>query len=146
LNALIDWNPSLVIALITLFSAQLIKFLGTWVTRRTVDFTRLTGMGGMPSSHAASVSALSTVLGLERGWDSPLFGGIAFLSLLIIYDATGIRQAAAAQARVLNRMLDDLRAHHTLGGERVSELLGHTVVEVVAGAAYGVALALLLYR
>ena len=134
------------IALITLLSAQLIKFVGTWVTRRQVDFTRLTGMGGMPSSHAASVSALSTVLGLERGWGSPTFGGVAFLSLLIIYDATGIRQAAGAQAKVLNRMLEDLKAHHTLGGERVSELLGHTVVEVVAGAAYGVALALLLYR
>ena len=145
MSALIDWNPTLVLALIALFSAQLLKFVGTALVKRRYDFTRLTGMGGMPSAHAASVCALSTTIGLERGWSSPIFGAVAFFSLLVLYDATGIRQAASAQARVLNQMLEDLKGHHTLGGERVIELLGHTVVEVIAGAVYGVALALWLY-
>ena len=137
--------PALTIALITLFSAQLLKFLGTWLVGRRVDFTRLTGMGGMPSAHAASVAALSTSVGLENGWDSTLFGAVAFVSLLIIYDAAGIRQAAMRQAQILNQMLEDLKTHHSIRGERLVERLGHTYAEVVAGVAYGVAVALLLH-
>jgi len=145
LNALFDWNPPLVLALTALFSAQLFKFGFTALRAGRPDFTRLTGMGGMPSAHTASVSALSTAVGLETGWTSPVFGAVAFFSLLVLYDATGIRQAAAHQARLLNQMLNDLKAHHSIEGERVSESLGHTVLEVFVGAAYGVALALLLY-
>ena len=144
MNVLRD-APALTIALTTLFSAQLLKFVGTWLFSRRVDFTRLTGMGGMPSAHAASVSALSTSVGLERGWDSTLFGAVAFISLLIIYDAAGIRQAASRQAQLLNQMLEDLKTHHSIRGERLVERLGHTYAEVFVGAVYGVAIALLLH-
>lgn len=145
LSTLIAWNPSLTIALITLTTAQLFKFVALWIAQRRVDFTRLTGMGGMPSSHAAAVTALTVVVGREAGWDSTLFGAVAFVSLLIVYDATGIRQAASSQARLLNKMLDDLKSHHSIRGERLVESLGHTVAEVAVGIAYGLALAMLLY-
>ena len=145
MKSIIEWNPGLVIALIALFTAQLFKFVVTAVKSRKVDFTRLTGMGGMPSAHTASVCALSTATGLQAGWTSPVFGAVAFFSGLVIYDATGIRQAASRQARLLNRMLDDLTAHHSIRGERVIELLGHTGQEVFVGAVYGIVLALLLY-
>lgn len=141
----IEWNPPLQIAVFVLLTAQLFKFGRTLLLERRVDFTRLTGMGGMPSSHAAAVSALSTAVGLEAGWNSTLFGAVTFVALLIIYDATGIRQAASSQARLLNKILDDLKAHHTIRGERLVESLGHTVAEVTVGAAYGVLVALWLY-
>jgi acid phosphatase family membrane protein YuiD len=144
LNLLVQ-APALTIALVTLLSAQLLKFLGTWLVARRVDFTRLTGMGGMPSAHAASVSALSTSVGLEAGWDSTSFGAVAFISLLIIYDATGIRQAASRQAQLLNQMLEDLRTHHSIRGERLVERLGHTYAEVFVGTLYGVLIALMLH-
>lgn len=142
---LLQQAPALTIAVSTLLSAQLLKFLGTWLVARRVDFTRLTGMGGMPSAHAASVSALSTCVGLEAGWNSTSFGAVAFISLLIIYDATGIRQAASRQAQLLNQMLEDLRTQHTIRGERLVERLGHTYAEVFVGTMYGVLLALLLH-
>src|SRR5687768_657841 len=145
LRPLIDWNPPLAIALITLLSAQLFKFASNAARGGGWDFTRLSGMGGMPSAHAASVCALSTAVGLSAGFDSTVFGAVAFFSGLIVYDAAGIRQAAGRQARLLNRMLDDLRAHHSVQGERLIELLGHTALEVFVGAAYGIALALMLY-
>jgi hypothetical protein len=145
LDGILEWNPALIIALFALLTAQMIKFGWTLLAARRVDFTRLTGMGGMPSSHAAAVSALSTAVGLEAGWTSPLFGAVAFISLLILYDAAGIRQAASVQARLLNKMIEDLKAHHTIRAERVVESLGHTVAEVAVGAAYGVTLALVLY-
>lgn len=145
MRAIIDWNPPLVLALLTLLTAQTLKFLATLVLKRKVDFTRLTGMGGMPSSHAAAVSTLSTAVGIETGWRSPIFGAVAFVSLLIIYDATGIRQAASSQARMLNQMLEDLKGHHSIRGERLVESLGHTVIEVAVGVVYGVGMAAIFY-
>ena len=141
----LDDFPALSIALTALLSAQLIKFVGNWIMHRQPDFTRLTGMGGMPSSHAASVSALTTCVGIERGYNSALFGAVAFFSLLIIYDAAGLRQAASRQAQLLNQMLEDLKTQHSIRGERLVERLGHTYVEVFVGVMYGVALALLLH-
>lgn len=143
--SLLEQFPTLSIALIALLSAQLLKFVGNWVVHRQPDFTRLTGMGGMPSSHAAAVSALSTTVGIERGFNSTLFGAVAFISLLIIYDAAGIRQAASRQAQLLNQMMEDLKSHHSIRGERLVERLGHTYIEVLVGTAYGVSLALLLH-
>lgn len=137
--------PALSIALIALFSAQLLKFGGNWLVHRQPDFTRLAGMGGMPSAHAASVSALTTCVGIERGFNSALFGAVAFFSLLIIYDAAGIRQAASRQAQLLNQMLEDLKTHHSIRGERLVERLGHTYLEVFVGVLYGVSTALLLH-
>ena len=102
-------------------------------------------MGGMPSAHSASVTALSTCIGFERGWHSPMFGMAAFFSLLIIYDATGIRQAASRQAQLLNQMLEDLKTQHTIRGERLVERLGHTYVEVLAGMVYGFFVARMLH-
>jgi uncharacterized protein len=137
--------PALAIALTALLSAQLVKFTGNWLVHRNPDFTRLTGMGGMPSSHAASVSALSTCIAVEQGVRSPLFSAVAFFSLLVIYDATGIRQAAGRQAQLLNQMIDALKSHHAIKDERLVERLGHTYVEVFVGVLYGVSVALLLH-
>jgi acid phosphatase family membrane protein YuiD len=145
LGGIVEWNPPLMLALIALGTAQIFKFVRTLLLHRRVDFTRLTGMGGMPSSHSAAVSALSTAVGLDAGWNSPVFGAVTFVALLVIYDATGIRRAASRQARVLNRMLEDMKAHHTIGAERLVESLGHTVAEVAVGAAYGIAVAFLLF-
>lgn len=141
----IGWNPPLVLAVVAMISVQIIKFLSTLITKRRVDFERLTGTGGMPSSHAASVSALATGVGLEAGFDSALFAVAAFFSIVVMYDAAGIRRAAGRQARVLNRMIDDLKAHQVVEGEILRELLGHTPIEVFVGTAYGIAIALLLY-
>src|SRR5690606_14155820 len=64
LERLIAWNPPLVLAIAALVSVQVIKFVSTLVVKRRLDFERLTGTGGMPSSHAASVAALATAVGL----------------------------------------------------------------------------------
>lgn len=145
LEALVQLNPPLVLAVLALGTVQIIKFVSTLLTHRRVDFERLTGTGGMPSSHAASVAALATAVGIEEGWGSTMFGVAAFFSLVVMYDAAGIRRAAGRQARILNRMIDDLKAHHVIEGERLIELLGHTPLEVFTGTAYGIALAMVLH-
>ena len=97
------WNPPLLLALFAMMTAQAFKFATALLVRRRIDFTRLLGTGGMPSSHSASVTAMSTAVGISQGWSSTLFGVAAFISLVIMYDATGIRRAAGRQAQVLNR-------------------------------------------
>ncbi|HEV2148352.1 MAG TPA: divergent PAP2 family protein [Longimicrobiaceae bacterium] len=141
----VGWNPPLALALLAMLTAQGFKFLRALVVRRRADFTRLVGTGGMPSAHAASVTALTTAVGLGAGWDTPLFGATAFFSLVFMYDATGIRRAAGMQARILNRMLEELKDYHTLKPQRLSELLGHTPFEVLVGAVYGALLAWALH-
>lgn len=145
MSGLLSWNPPLVLALLALVSVQLLKFGGMLILERRLDMRRLVGTGGMPSSHAASASALATSVGIAAGWGSPLFAVAAYFALVVLYDATGIRRAAGRQAAILNRMIEELKEHHTIEGERLIELLGHTRLEVLAGTAYGIVLALALY-
>jgi hypothetical protein len=141
----IRFNPPLVLAMIAMATVQLFKFFFAWARYRRPDFTRLVGTGGMPSAHAATVTALSVSVGMDAGWNSTLFGAVAFFSLVIMYDATGIRRAAGRQAQILNRMLDELKDYHKLEPIRLKELLGHTPLEVFIGAAYGFLIAVALH-
>jgi uncharacterized protein len=142
---LLSWNPPLALAFLAMLTAQGFKFIRSIFRRHRPDFTRLIGTGGMPSAHSASVTALSTAVGIGQGWDSPIFAVAAFFSVITMYDATGIRRAAGKQARMLNRLVEDLHEHHKITPERLAELLGHTPLEVLVGALYGAVLAFLLY-
>ena len=113
---------------------------GRWNLRRFVE------TGGMPSSHAASVSALSTMVGLSQGFRSTLFGVTLFFSLIVMYDAAGLRRAAGRQAVVLNRLIEEHFENPEAGAQRLMELLGHTPFEVLVGALLGVASAVLWAR
>ncbi len=99
----------------------------------------------MPSSHAASVAALSTAVGMEEGFRSTMFGVTLFFSLIVMYDAAGLRRAAGRQAEVLNRLIEEHFEHPERGAQKLMELLGHTPLEVLAGALLGSAGALLWY-
>ena len=139
------FNPPLVLAVIAMATVQLFKFFFGWMLTGKPDFRRVVGTGGMPSAHAASVTALTAGVGMDAGLHSPLFGATAFFSLVIMYDATGIRRAAGRQAEILNRMLEELKDYHKLETVRLRELLGHTPLEVFVGAAYGLFIALVLH-
>jgi acid phosphatase family membrane protein YuiD len=93
----------------------------------------------MPSSHSAAVSALSTAVGLREGFTSILFGVTLYFSLVIMYDAAGLRRAAGRQAAILNRLIEEHFAHADADRQRLMELLGHTPFEVAVGAILGVA-------
>ena len=93
----------------------------------------------MPSSHSAGVMGLSTAVGLIEGFSSVIFAVAFGYALVTMYDATGIRRAAGKTAACLNRMMDDFYHHdvQSIGG-KLKELLGHTPMEVVVGATFGV--------
>lgn len=124
--------------------AQAIKVITDSVQHRRFDLRRLASSGGMPSSHTALVLSLTTVIGSRRGVASPEFAISAVFSSVVMYDATGVRRAAGKQARVLNRIIDDLFHQEGLKEDRLRELIGHTPVEVVAGALLGVLVSLFI--
>ena len=100
----------------------------------------------MPSSHSAAVAALSTAVGLQEGFNSVLFGVTLYFSLIVMYDAAGLRRAAGKQAAVLNRLIDSHFKHSESDTQRLMELLGHTPFEVFVGGSIGVLSALLWNR
>jgi len=97
----------------------------------------------MPSSHAASVSCLTTMVALREGVQSSLFGVTLFFSLIVMYDAAGLRRAAGRHATVLNRLIDHNFKSPEEGAQKLMELLGHTPFEVFVGALLGVGSAVL---
>lgn len=134
------------VALTAGFLAQLTKFFGYWAVTRKLNFTRLVSTGGMPSAHAAGVAALTTAVAFRSGTGSTLFAVTVYLSLVIMYDAAGLRRAAGVQARVLNRIVEDHYSHREGNlPERLHELLGHTPFEVFVGAILGVLYGLVWY-
>jgi acid phosphatase family membrane protein YuiD len=121
--------------------SQVLKFAVDYAINRRPDFTRLVNPGGMPSSHSSLVSGMSIMVGRISGWNSPIFAVASVLSLIVLYDAAGIRRAAGRQARVINRIVNDLYKTHRVREERLRELLGHTPLEVLAGVGLGAAVA-----
>jgi len=131
------------IALIIGFLIQIWKGLSAYARTRHWNVRRFVETGGMPSSHAAGVAALSTSVGLLAGFTSLLFGVTLYFSLVVMYDAAGLRRAAGRQAAILNRLIDEHFKNPEEGTHRLMELLGHTPLEVFVGAVLGVASALL---
>ncbi len=136
-------NPVLKVSFLAWFIAQTLKVFSTLVRERRLNFRRFVGAGGMPSSHSAFVTSLAAAIGQRTGWDTPLTALAWVFAMIVMYDAAGVRQAAGKQAEILNQIVDDLYHGGRVREDRLKELLGHSPVEVLAGAALGVVLAVL---
>jgi uncharacterized protein len=136
-------NYPLVSALVAVTLAQLLKFFYFLFKDKKINFRYLVLAGGMPSSHSSMVIALSTAVGIQEGWKSPLFAMAIIFASVVLYDAAGVRRAAGKQAKVLNTIMDDLADTRRIKSERLKELLGHTPMEVWAGVLLGIFVALI---
>lgn len=126
--------------------AQSIKVLLGVIREKRFNFRWFVGSGGMPSSHAAGVSALAASIGMTHGFNSALFAITLTFALIVFFDAQGVRRSSGKQAVILNKMLDDIYWKKKFDETQLKEFLGHTPVEVFAGAALGVVVALLMYK
>lgn len=134
-------NTIFMCAFVSWFIAQAMKVILTIVKERRFAVDRMMGSGGMPSSHSSSVMGLSTAVGLVNGWDTPLYAISLMFALIVMYDASNVRRNVGKQATLLNNIIEDLYKHHYVEQERLIELVGHTPVEVFAGAILGIAVA-----
>lgn len=124
--------------------AQLMKIIIAVIRERRFDFRWLVGTGGMPSSHTAGATSLAAILGLEYGFQSAYFAMAASFALVVMFDAQGVRRSAGKQARILNKIMEDIYWQGRISEGRLRELVGHTQLEVLAGALVGIAVAFIL--
>lgn len=135
-------NKHLWIPIITWFIVQTIKVVVDLIKNKKLNVRRLWGSGGMPSAHTALMTSLATTIAYTEGIDSALFAFSVIMASVVMYDAAGVRRAAGKQARVLNQIIENEENINIQ--EKLIELLGHTPIEVVAGAIVGVLVANLL--
>jgi acid phosphatase family membrane protein YuiD len=126
--------------------AQLLKTLRYFILTHKLNLSYIVASGGMPSSHSALVTGLATAVGRVDGFTSTTFAIAAVLAGIVMYDAAGVRQAVSKQARLLNMMLDDFFHERGINERRLQEFIGHTPVQVFAGALLGIAIGILLTR
>lgn len=139
-------NSALVTAAIAWAAAQFIKIILVLITEHRFDFTRITGSGGMPSSHSSFTCSLAAAIGFLEGFNSTAFAISAAFAFIVMYDATGVRRSAGHQAKILNRIIDKIgKEDITETGKKLKELLGHTPIQVFVGATLGVAISVLRY-
>jgi len=125
--------------------AQLIKvFLGVLKTKR-FDFRWLIGTGGMPSAHASGASALAITAGFDYGFNSAIFALAVVFAIVTMFDAQGVRRSTGSQARILNKVMEDIYWKGKIQEIRLKELIGHTPVEVIMGSIIGILLAIIFH-
>ena len=126
--------------------AQVLKTMLDFALNRTINWERMVGSGGMPSSHSATVCGLTTAAALHYGVSSFEFAVCFVLSMVVMYDATGVRRETGKQAKLLNSILSEnpLKLNAEVLQEKLKEYVGHTPLQVVAGAILGICLALVI--
>lgn len=117
---------------------QLYKFLYEFITTKKFNFKRLMGAGGMPSSHTAVVISLTTLIGKYEGVSSSVFAVSFIFSLVVMYDACGVRRAAGKQAALLNKIIETPGLTGVQVSEKLVEVLGHSPIQVLIGAIIGI--------
>lgn len=137
-------NQLLVSAVLGWVVAQGLKTLIDFALNKSFNKGRLVGSGGMPSSHSATVCGLTTAAVIKYGVGSFEFAISFVLSMIVMYDAIGVRRETGKQAKLLNSILmeNPLKLSAEVLQERLKEYVGHTPLQVVAGALLGVFLAI----
>ena len=145
-SALKAWSANQVFWawLIACVVAQSIKIALGVIRLHRFDFRWLIGTGGMPSTHAAGVTALSCSVGFQSGFHSPVFAIAVAFTVITLFDAQGVRRWSGRQAQILNKMMEDMYFKRRIQEQRVKEMLGHTPMEVLAGMGIGVMTAVVL--
>lgn len=149
-------NFPLWVALISIIFAQVIKIPIHLIAMKEFKPGLAFSTGGMPSSHSAAVAAVTTGIGIEHGVGSGLFAVSCIFSIIIMFDATGIRRQAGEQAILLNELVKDFsyfieeakvwsKKEEYQKKEELKELLGHQPIEVFFGGLTGILLAFFLY-
>jgi acid phosphatase family membrane protein YuiD len=112
-----------------------------YIQTRKWNWALLFTTGGMPSSHSALMTATTVAVGLYYGLDHPTFAlGIA-VTMIVTYDAAGVRQQAGIHAQRINIIFEELMRGHPINENDLREVLGHTPLEVAGGILLGLVVA-----
>lgn len=145
INDILD-NQIFVSAALGWFVAQVLKTIIYCIVNKEFVLERLIGNGGMPSSHSATVCALATATGMTLGYNGFEFAIAAFFAIIVMNDAMGVRLETGRQAVVLNDMMQLFKEMGRWDGkhpiEHLKEFVGHTPLQILAGAILGILIAI----
>ena len=127
-NKLLFWS------LISCLTAQVFKIVFNFFSAGELRIGIIFETGGMPSSHSALITSLTSGIGMDLGFDDPLFALAVGISLIVMYDASGVRRSAGLNAKEINKLSKSLDEKSTLN---LKETLGHSKLEVIVGSILG---------
>jgi acid phosphatase family membrane protein YuiD len=144
LGALLE-NRVLIIMLTAWLLAQLIKIPLDFLYTRRWNWALLLSVGGMPSSHSSLLTSATLATGLYYGFDSPMFALGVAITMVVTYDAAGVRRQAGIHAQRINVLFDEVLRGHMFDQSELREVLGHTPLEVTGGVLFGIVVATLMW-
>ncbi len=121
--------------------AQMLKIPINFLQSHQWNWALFFGAGGMPSSHSALVTSTAMAVGLYYGFNNPIFGVATAITMIVVYDAAGIRRQAGMQAQKINILVEELLKGHPISEEHLREVLGHTPLEALGGVLLGLVVA-----
>ena len=127
-NKLLFWS------LVSCLSAQILKIVFNFFSAGELRYGIIFETGGMPSSHSALMTAITSGLGMDLGFDNSIFALAVGVSLIVMYDASGVRRSAGLNAKEINKLSKSLDEKSTLN---LKESLGHSKLEVIVGSILG---------
>ena len=144
INALFTNIPLLTGGSAFLFS-QVLKVIIYYFKEKELNMMHFFESAGMPSTHSAMSSSMTLMIGMREGFGSTFFAIALVFTIIVMYDAMGVRFAAGQQAVVLNKIIEDIYYEKITEKEKMKELIGHTPVEVFAGGIIGILFAIIIY-
>ena len=121
--------------------AQVSKLLFELIFKQRWRPSVLIETGGMPSSHSALVTGTAAGVGLQLGFDDPMFALASTIAFIVMYDASGIRRSAGLTAAKVNQ-ISKVNSIESSTENTLKESLGHTKIEVLVGSLLGPTIAL----
>ena len=134
-------NKALIAGLTAWGLAQVIKIPLEYLRTKRWNWALLLTTGGMPSSHSSLMTGTVLAIGLYDGFDSPLFALGVAITMIVTYDAAGVRRQAGIHAQRINVLVDELMHGHIFNEKDLREVLGHTPLEVIGGIILGLIVA-----
>ena len=136
-------NQVLMSAVVGWVVAQVLKTIIDCALNKGFSPERVYGSGGMPSSHSSTGCALTVGTAYCYRLGSGEFAISFVLAAVVMYDAMGVRRETGKQAKLLNLLMeqDFFKFDNELFQKRLKEFVGHTPLQVAAGAFLGILIA-----
>ncbi len=138
-------NHSLITAILAWFIAQILKPPVEYLRKGTWNWGYLLSAGGMPSSHSALMVGAALGIGLHDGFNSPVFTIAIAITMIVVYDAAGVRREAGRHAEKINILINELLSGHPISDKELREVIGHTPLEVLGGVILGIVVSFLYW-
>ena len=116
--------------------------------KRKIKWRDIFAYSDMPSGHTSVVVAVSTIIALRLGIESPMFAISFVFAMIVIVDAIGLRNYLGLHGKTINILVKDLEEDDFLDDiyPKQLEKIGHTPIQVIAGAIIGIVTSLIMHN